>query len=143
MSFVKRSIPRMYVYVFLTLGIYFLYWEITTKNEMNSELDANIPTAWLIIIPIANIYWLYKYTEGFVTKAKGDTDTGLWFILFWLVGGIIMPYVVQRELNTLADNPELVLSRKYGNRYCPNCGRNIPFNAEWCPYCAKKFEAYL
>lgn len=25
-------------------------------------------------------------------------------------------------------------------RYCPNCGRQIPFDANICPYCAKGFE---
>ena len=26
------------------------------------------------------------------------------------------------------------------DRYCPNCGRGIPFDARTCPYCSKKFE---
>lgn len=25
-------------------------------------------------------------------------------------------------------------------RFCPNCGRRIPFDAKICPYCMKKFE---
>lgn len=24
-------------------------------------------------------------------------------------------------------------------RYCPDCGRNIPWDAQLCPYCGKKF----
>ncbi len=142
MTFEKRSIGMIYVYCIITLGIYFIYWEIKTKNEMNKAFNANIPTGWLLIIPIANIYWLYKYTECFVTKVKGDDDTALWFILFWLVG-IIMPWIVQTELNNLADNPQLLQNRQHGARYCPNCGKKIPFDAEICPYCAKKFETYL
>jgi hypothetical protein len=27
-------------------------------------------------------------------------------------------------------------------RYCTNCGRAIPFDANICPYCAKRFESY-
>ena len=27
-------------------------------------------------------------------------------------------------------------------RYCPNCGRNIPFDAKICPYCGKNFETF-
>ncbi len=27
-------------------------------------------------------------------------------------------------------------------RYCPACGRVIPFDANICPYCGKKFEVY-
>lgn len=26
------------------------------------------------------------------------------------------------------------------DRYCPDCGRGIPFDAKTCPYCSKKFE---
>jgi hypothetical protein len=29
------------------------------------------------------------------------------------------------------------------NRVCPNCGQSIPFDANICPYCSKKFEDYL
>ena len=142
----NRNIALVYIYGILTLGIYFIYWGISTKNEINDEFKTDIPTGWLLIIPIANIYWLYRYTEAFVTKVKGDDDTALWFILFWLVG-IIMPWIVQSELNKLADDPSLLKIRKQGrrnnDRICQNCGRVIPLEANFCPYCNKKFESYL
>jgi len=31
---------------------------------------------------------------------------------------------------------------KHEERFCPNCGRVIPFDARKCPYCSKKFEDY-
>lgn len=31
-------------------------------------------------------------------------------------------------------------SQKQGARYCPNCGREIPFDARICPYCGRNFE---
>lgn len=95
----KRNIVLIYILIFLTLGIYFIYWEYKTKNEIN-ELGANIPTAWLLIIPIANIYWLYKYSEGFSKYVKKD-DTVLWFLIFFLIG-IVMPVIVQSELNMIS-----------------------------------------
>lgn len=95
----KRSLVKVYLLGFLTLGIYFLYWLVKTKNELN-ELGAKIPTAWLIIIPIANLYWLYKYAEGFAKVTK-KANAALWFLLFLFVG-IIMPAVVQSELNKRA-----------------------------------------
>mgnify|MGYP000386118106 CR=1 FL=1 len=96
----RRSLIKVYVFGIITLGIYFIYWLIKTKNEMNS-LGAEIPTAWLLIIPIANIYWLYRYAEGFSKVIKKDNNPGLWFILFWLVP-IIIPAIVQSELNKIA-----------------------------------------
>jgi predicted transporter len=95
----KRSLIKIYLLGIITLGIYFIYWLVKTKNELN-ELGAKIPTAWLIIIPIANIYWLYKYAEGFAKVTKKES-TVLWFLLFLLVG-IVMPAIVQSELNKLA-----------------------------------------
>ena len=96
----RRSLIKVYVFGIITLGIYFIFWLIKTKNEMNS-LGAEIPTAWLLIIPIANIYWLYRYAEGFSKIIKKDNNPVLWFILFWLVP-IIIPAIVQSELNKIA-----------------------------------------
>jgi len=95
----KRSLVMIYVLGILTLGIYFIYWFVKTKNELN-EMGAQIPTAWLMIIPIANIYWLYKYAEGFAKVTKKES-TILWFILFFLIS-IATPAIVQSELNKLA-----------------------------------------
>lgn len=102
-----RNIVIVYLLGIITFGIYFLYWLVSTKNDMNS-LGAKIPTGWLLIIPIANIYWAYKYCEGFSENAKKDDNAILWFIVYILVG-IIMPAIVQSELNKIAtsDNPRL------------------------------------
>lgn len=96
----KRNVLLVYLFSFLTGGIYSIYWMVSTKNEMNS-LGAKIPTAWLMIIPFANIYWIYKYCEGFAENVKKDNNTILWVILYFLVG-FIMQAIVQSELNELA-----------------------------------------
>jgi hypothetical protein len=95
-----RNVFLVYFFSFITFGIYALYWMVSTKKEINS-LGAKIPTAWLLIVPIANIYWIYKYCEGFSLNVKKDDNTLLWFILYLIVG-IIMPAIVQIELNKLA-----------------------------------------
>lgn len=95
-----RNIFLVYFFSVITLGIYAIYWAVSTKNEINS-LRAKIPTGWLIIVPIANLYWIYRYCEGFALKVKKDNNTILWFILYALVG-IVMPAIIQSELNKLA-----------------------------------------
>jgi hypothetical protein len=95
-----RNIFLVYLFSIITFGIYGLYWFVSTKNEMNS-LGAKIPTGWLIIVPIANLYWVYKYCEGFAQEVKKDNNTILWFILYILIG-VIMPAIVQSELNKIA-----------------------------------------
>jgi hypothetical protein len=66
-----RNPALVIIFSIVTLGIYALYWFVKTKREMNS-IGVSIPTAWLIIIPFVNIYWLWKYCDGVevVTKEK-------------------------------------------------------------------------
>ena len=97
----KRNIVLVYVLGFVTFGIYFLWWFYQTKEEINNEFGAKIPTAILLIIPIANLYWMYKYAEAFSLKVKKDNNAILWALLFILVG-IIAPALVQSELNKIA-----------------------------------------
>ena len=97
----KRDILVVYLLSIITFGIYSIYWEVKTKDEINS-LGADIPTAWLLIVPIANIYWLYKYADAYANKVKKDNNGVLWFIVFWFVS-IIMPAIVQSDLNKIAD----------------------------------------
>ena len=66
-----RNPALVIIFSIVTLGIYALYWFVKTKRKMNS-IGVSIPTAWLIIIPFVNIYWLWKYCDGVevVTKEK-------------------------------------------------------------------------
>jgi hypothetical protein len=96
----RRDVILVYVLSIITFGIYYIVWLVKTKTEMNS-LGAQIPTAWLLIVPIANIYWFYKYAEAFSLQVKKDNNAVLWFLLFWLVS-IITPAIVQSELNKIA-----------------------------------------
>ena len=96
----QRNIVLLYILGIVTFGIYFLYWIYKTKHEIN-DLGAHIPTSLLIFIPIANIYWLYRYSEGFSAQVKRDDNAPLWFIVFFLILPV-MPAIVQSELNRIA-----------------------------------------
>jgi len=97
----KRNIVVVYLLIFITFGIYAIVWEVKTKGEINS-LGGNIPTAWLLIVPIANIYWAWRYCEDFGKYVKKDNNGVMWFVLYVLIG-VIMPAIVQAELNKFAD----------------------------------------
>lgn len=72
---------------FLTCGIYHLYWLVSTKSELNAR-GANIPTAWLLIIPFVNIYWLWCWSQG-VEKVTGNSLGAVpAFLLAMLLGNI-------------------------------------------------------
>ena len=101
----KRNIVMVYILTIITLGIYGIYWQVKTKEEINS-LGGDIPTAWLLIVPIANFYWLYKYANAYSEKVKKDNNGILWFIVFWMVE-IVMPAIVQSDLNKIADGKKV------------------------------------
>ena len=56
----KRNPWAVALLSLVTLGIYGIVWYVKTKGEL-VERGGEVPTAWLIIVPFANIYWLYKY----------------------------------------------------------------------------------
>lgn len=83
----------------ITLGIYGIVWFVKTKNEMNAQ-GSEIPTAWLIIIPFVNWWWLWKYSEGVDKVTKGELSTVISFILLFLLGSIGMA-IIQNDFNKL------------------------------------------
>jgi len=85
---------------FVTFGIYVLVWCVTTKDGMNAK-GADIPTAWLLIIPIVNFLWYWKFSEGVETVTKKEMGAGAAFILLILLGPIGMA-IVQSSLNKIA-----------------------------------------
>ncbi len=49
---------------YITFGIYSLIWMVQTKRDLNEMVGTTIPTSWLLIVPIANLFWLWKYSEA-------------------------------------------------------------------------------
>jgi hypothetical protein len=95
----KRSPVAVFILPLVTFGIYALVWSVKTKNEMNSK-GASIPTAWLLIVPIANLFWLWKFSKGVETVTRNGLSGVVSFILLLLLGCIGMA-VVQSKLNTI------------------------------------------
>ncbi|MEJ1178999.1 MULTISPECIES: DUF4234 domain-containing protein [unclassified Pseudarthrobacter] len=92
-----RSIAAPLLLPLVTFGIYSLVWSVKTKNEMN-KYGTGIPTAWLLIVPIANIVWLWKYSVGvevFTRRGMGR-HAAFWLMLLL---GTIGSAIVQHEFN--------------------------------------------
>ena len=81
----------------ITFGIYSLVWFVTTKNQMNAK-GAQIPTAWLLIIPFVNIWWYWKFCEGVELVTNEGMGTVVAFLLIYLLGAI-GEAIIQNELN--------------------------------------------
>lgn len=99
-----RSPLAVFFLSLLTFGIYSLYLLVVTKGEMNS-LGAKIPTAWLVIVPIVSIWWLWKYGEGVEQVTGGKLSGVLAFVLIWLVGPIGQAIVQDSFNNNVSAQP--------------------------------------
>ena len=84
---------------------------------------------WFVIFILIAI-WVYKDAE------RRGKSGALWLIIVIILGliGILIWLLVRPPI--MRDEEKMEDDR----RRCPNCGRIIPFDAKFCPYCNKKFE---
>jgi len=96
----------------VTCGIYGLIWFVKTRREMVADKQADIPTAWLLIVPIANIYWEWKWCGGVELMTadlpRGRLSQPVAFLLVALLG-IIGMAIIQDSFNAAvrARGPDL------------------------------------
>ncbi len=80
----KRGPISIFFLTIITFGIYLIVWRIKTKREMNM-LGCTIPTSWLMIVPIANIWWLWEYSAGVEKVTKGAYSQAVAFLLLFII----------------------------------------------------------
>jgi cytochrome bd-type quinol oxidase subunit 2 len=91
----KRSPVTVVLLSLITFGIYALVWQVKTKDEMNRNYNAGIPTAWLILVPfVGALYWLWKWSEG-AEKATGMSTISV-FLLMILVPIVGIPVMTSK-----------------------------------------------
>jgi len=97
----KRSVVGVILLTLVTFGIYHIYWSVATKDEM-VELGAEIPTGWLLIVPIANLYWVWKWCVGVEHVSRGKMSAAVGMLLMVLLG-VIGTAIMQSTFNQIAD----------------------------------------
>jgi hypothetical protein len=97
----KRSVVAVILLSIITFGIYCIVWFVKTKGEMVKH-GADIPTAWLMIVPIASIWWMWKWSGGVEHVTRGKQSQAIAFILVFVLGLIGMA-IVQVALNKAID----------------------------------------
>ncbi len=101
----RRNAFLVFLFSFITAGIYFIYWLVSTTKELRRNTKS-APNPWLIIlffVPFVNIivsiiyYW--KYSKA-INELTGFSKWGLFvlWIFFWPVAIILS----QIELNKRA-----------------------------------------
>jgi len=93
------------------------------------------------IIGLVIAFWIYNDAN------KRGKEGIIWAIIFIMLSimsifGLIM--IIILLIVWLATRPpvggNITKKRVHPDRRCPNCGRVIPWEAEACPYCTKKFD---
>jgi len=96
----KRSPLAVFLFGFVTLGLYSWYWEVKTKGEMNKQ-GQHIPTAWIWLIPfVGYLWWAWKYSDGVGNVTKDQAPAILVFLLM-IFTGPIGDAIIQHYFNTV------------------------------------------
>jgi len=74
-------------------------------------------------------------------------NTGLFNIIGSLISTLLLIiafYIPYKRIISGALVPISNITHSEGSdRICPNCGQGIPFDANICPYCSKRFDNYI
>lgn len=97
-----RSPAAVLLLPIITFGIYSLYWLVSTKSDINKVASPTVPTALLLIVPILNFVFLWKYAVGAEQATKGIASQGATFALLLLLGPIGQA-IVQSNYNKVAE----------------------------------------
>ncbi len=100
-----RNSVLVIVFSIITLGIYGIYWLVSTTNELRG-ITSSAPNPWLLLlllVPAVNIfvafwyYWKYSKAIGEIS----DFEPVLLFVLWFIISPVAM-IVAQIQLNKKA-----------------------------------------
>lgn len=95
--------------------IYFVYWYYQTSLEIRQK-GHYIPFFILYFIPIANFYWLWKYSEGVEVVTKGKLQTVLVFIVNFLLSTPLAPIILQYYFNKTPVTKKVVATKQVATK---------------------------
>jgi len=81
----------------VTIGIYAIVWLARSRGEMVAR-GAAIPTTWLVIVPIVNFFYYWKWAQGVQHVTGGRTSGGLMFVLMLFLSIVGIPFA-QAQFN--------------------------------------------
>jgi len=86
-----------------------------------------------IFIPLVSYYTTPIWLRPYLDETCYIVAIVFGFIL--ICGGIIDYFKAEEQISENKSESNIVRER-----FCPACGRAIPFDAKLCSYCGKKFE---
>jgi len=97
-----RNVVLVIVFSIITLGIYAVYWLVSTTNELR-KMTSSAPNPWfllLLLVPVVNLivffwyYWKYSKAIGEIS----DFEPVLLFVLWVIISPVAM-IIAQTQLN--------------------------------------------
>lgn len=108
---IQRSVPMVVILSLVTFGIFPLIWYWTNAMAMK-EKGWNVLHPIMIIIPIANIIFIWQFSGG-VEKATNSKFSQPVALLLLLLLGFIGMAVIQNAVNETSPS---VTADPFGNR---------------------------
>jgi len=94
----KRNPVLVLLFILLTLGIYGLYWIISTHSELKKNTKS-APSLWMLFIPIVNLIYFWKYSKA-INELTGFGAEGLFAL--WILFSPAAIILSQMQLNKKA-----------------------------------------
>ncbi len=98
----KRNIVLSVILMFITFGIYGIYWFVKVNNEANEMAKGDYQTSGgkaflfsIITLGIYALYWCYKQGENYdLINGKKNSDSSLLFLIIGLISGNLIPLIL-------------------------------------------------
>ncbi len=89
----------------LTFGIYFVYWLVSTSNELR-RLTSGAPNPWMLLlflVPIVNFFVVLWYYWNYSAAIRDISDVSpVLLFLLWLICQPAAMVIAQMQLNKKA-----------------------------------------
>lgn len=109
----QRNVALCIVLSVVTCGIYALYWFVCLTDDTNTAAGVEGTSGLLALVltlitcGIYGFYWAYKCGEkldqGRMNRGLPAANSGVLYLILYLLGGIIAYALIQNELNRLAE----------------------------------------
>lgn len=104
----RRNLLLQVLWMFLTFGLYAIYWFYATSKEMDEYLgkDDNI-LLWTIFFGFPILFFYSYYKQGELYELISNRDLNRWVIFaLWVIFPPAVWIIVQNKLNHLAEQQQ-------------------------------------
>lgn len=78
---------RLIILSVITFGIYIVYWFVLLKRTLVERGETDLPTSWLFIIPIANLYIMWRVYQSLEKLSDGKLNA----LMLMLISVVFAP----------------------------------------------------